>query len=418
MKNLKRKESIIASLDIGSMEVRAVIGQVFESNIDIIGVGRASSNGLRKGIVVNIDDTTKAIHEAIEAAELMAGTDVSTVHLGIAGSHINSFDSRGMVAIQGKEIRSIDIQRVMDASQTISVPSDRNVIHIISKGFKVDDQEGISDPIGMSGVRLESSVHIVTANRTALQNVLKCCQKAGLKVESIALNTLASANFLLNTDEKNLGVGLVDIGEETTNIILYTKGELAFTTVLPIGANSITNDIAIVLKTPLSDAEKLKCQFGCAMPNLIMKGETLDIPGVGDRPKRNIQREHFCEVIEPRVEEIFHLIQNKIQKTSLASQLASGIVLTGGGSQLDGLVEMGEFLFDMPVRKASLQNIGGLKETVSCPSFTMGIGLLLYGLKEREKRRLMSQPPLTQWLKKSAQMLKCFLTRRKHVGNR
>ncbi len=418
MKNLKRKESIIASLDIGSMEVRAVIGQVFESNIDIIGVGRASSHGLRKGIVVNIDDTTKAIHEAIEAAELMAGTDVSTVYVGISGSHINSFDSRGMVAIQGKEIRSIDVQRVIDASQAVSVPSDRNVIHIISKGFKVDDQEGISDPIGMSGVRLESSVHIVTANRTALQNVLKCCQKAGLKVESIALNTLASANFLLSADEQSLGVGLVDIGEETTNIILYTKGELAFTTVLPIGANSITNDIAIVLKTPLTDAEKLKCQFGCAMPNLVMEGETLDISSVGDRPKQDIQRKYLCEIIEPRAEEIFHLIQNKIQKTSLASQLASGIVLTGGGSQLDGLVEMGEFLFDMPVRKGHLQNIGGLKETVSCPSFTMGIGLLLYGLEEREKRRFRSQPSLAQWLKKSAQLLKGFVTRRKHVGNR
>ena len=406
MKNLKRKESIIASLDIGSIEVRAIIAQVFESNIDIIGVGQAPSNGLRKGIVVNIDDTTRAIHEAIESAELMAGTDISTVYVGIAGSHINSFDSRGMVAIQGKEIRPIDVQRVMDASQAVSVPSDRNVIHIISKGFKVDDQEGISDPVGMSGVRLESSVHIVTANRTALQNVLKCCQKAGLKVESLALNTLASANFLLSKDEQNLGVGLIDIGEETTNIIIYSKGELASTTVLPIGSNSITNDIAIVLKTPLAEAEKLKCQFGCAMSNLVMEGEKLDISSVGDRPKQDIQRKYLCEIIEPRVEEIFHLIQNKIQKTSLASQLASGVVLTGGGSQLDGLVEMGEFLFDMPVRRGHLQNIGGLKETVSCPSFTMGIGLLLYGLEEREKRRLRSQPRLTQWFKKISSAFK------------
>ena len=406
MKKFKRKESIIASLDIGNMEVRAVIGQVFESNVDIIGVGRASSNGLRKGIVVNIDDTTKAIHEAIEAAELMAGTNVSTVYVGIAGCHINSFDSRGMVAVQGKEIRPIDIQRVMDASQAVSVPSDRNVIHIVSKGFKVDDQEGISDPIGMSGVRLESSVHIVTANRTALQNVLKCCQKAGLKVESLVLNTLASANFLLSTDEQNLGVGLVDIGGETTNILLYTKGELAFTTVLPIGANSITNDVAIVLKTPPADAEKLKCQFGCAMPNLVMEGEKLDILGVGGRPQQDIQRRYLCEIIEPRVEEMLHFIQNKIQKTGLASQLASGIVLTGGGSQLEGLVEMGEFLFDMPVRKGHLQNIGGLKETVSCPSFTMGIGLLLYGLEEREKRGLRSQSRLTQWLKKISSVVK------------
>ena len=406
MKNLKRKESIIAGLDIGNMEVRAVIGQVFESSIDIIGVGQAHSNGLRKGIVVNIDDTTKAIHEAIEAAELMAGTGVSTVYVGISGSHINSFDSRGMVAIQGKEIRSIDIQRVMDASQAVSVPSDRNVIHIVSKGFKVDDQEGISDPIGMSGIRLESSVHIVTANRTALQNVLKCCQKAGLKVESLASNTLASANFLLTRDEQNLGVGLVDIGGETTNVILYAKGELAFTTVLPIGANSITNDIAIVLKTPPLEAEKLKCQFGCAMPNLVMEGEKLDVMSVGNRPKQSIQRRYLCEIIEPRVEEILHLIQNRIQKTSFAPQLSSGIVLTGGGSQLDGLIEMGEFLLDMPVRKGHLQNIGGLKETVSCPSFTMGIGLLLYGLEERDKRNSKTQPNLTQWLKKISSAFK------------
>ena len=406
MKNLKRKDSIIASLDIGNTEVRAVISQVFESNIDVIGVGRASSSGLRKGIVVNIDDTTRAIHEAIEAAELMAGTDISTIYVGISGSHINSFDSRGMVAIQGKEIRPIDIQRVMDASQAVSVPSDRNVIHIVSKGFKVDDQEGISDPIGMSGIRLESSVHIVTANRTALQNVLKCCQKAGLKVESIASNTLAAANFLLTTDEQNLGVGLVDIGAETTNIIIYNKGELAFTTVLPIGTNSITNDIAIILKTPPSEAERLKCQFGCAMPSLVMEGEKLDILGVANRPKQTIQRQYLCEIIEPRVEEILHLTQNKIQKTGLTAQLASGIVLTGGGSQLDGLVEMGEFLLDMPVRKGHLQNIGGLKETVSCPSFTMGIGLLLYGLEEREKRKSRTQPGLIHWLRKFSSLFK------------
>lgn len=406
MKKLKRKESIIASLDIGSMEVRAVIGQVFESSVDIIGVGRASSNGLRKGIVVNIDMTTKAIHEAIEAAELMAGVSVSSVYVGVAGCHINSFDSRGMVAIQGrnKDIRPVDIQRVMDASQAVSVPSDRNVIHIVSKGFKVDDQEGISDPVGMSGVRLESSVHIVTANCTALQNVLKCCQKAGLKVESIVLNTLAAANFLLSSDEQNLGVGLVDIGGETTNIILYVKGELAYTAVLPIGANAITNDIAVMLKTPPADAEKLKCQFGCAMPNLVMDGEKLDISSVGDRPQEEIQRRYLCEIIEPRVEEILHFIQNKIQKTGLASQLVSGIVLVGGGSQLDGLIEMGEFLFDMPVRKGYLQNIGGLKETVNCPSFTMGIGLILYGLEERQKRNSRSQP--AQWLEKVKSVIK------------
>ncbi len=406
MKQLKRKESIIASLDVGNVEVRVVIGQVYESSIDIIGVGRAATSGLRKGIVVNIDATTKAIHEAVEAAESMAGVSISTVYVGISGCHINSFDSKGMIAIQGKEIRPIDIQRVMDASQAVSVPSDRNVIHIVSKGFKVDDQEGISDPIGMSGVRLESSVHIVTANRTALQNVLKCCQKTGLKVESLVLNTLASAHFLLSADEQKLGVGLVDIGSETTNIIIYTKGELVYTAVLPIGASSITNDIAIVLRTSPHAAENLKCQFGCAMPHLVMEDEKLDVISVGNHKSEDIKRKYLCEIIESRVEEIFHFIQNNIQKTGFANQMASGIVLVGGGSQLEGLVEMGEFLFDMPVRRGQIQNVGGLTKTVSSPSFMMGIGLLLYGLKEIQKRGRVSQS--TQWFEKIKSAFKLF----------
>ena len=400
MKKLKSKDSIVASLDIGSGEVRAVIGQVFESRVDVIGVGCCASTGLRKGIVVNIDATTKAIHEAVEMAEVMAGVHISEICVGIAGNHIHSFDSRGMVAVQGKDIRQTDIKRVIDASQAVSVPPDRNVIHIVSKDFKVDDQEGISDPIGMSGVRLESSVHIVTANRTALQNVLKCCQKTGLKVESLVLNTLASSEFLLNTDERKLGVALVDIGSETTTLIIYVKGELAYTTVLPIGANAITSDLSIVLRTSLADAEKLKVQYGCAMANLVMEGEKLDVAGIRHQEQEGIQRRYLCEIIEPRMEEIFHFVQNKIQKSGLASQLVSGIVLVGGGSQLDGIVELGEFLFDRPVRKGQLKDVGGLTETVSSPSFMMGIGLLLHTLKERNKKGYGRQSYPLKWLER------------------
>lgn len=400
MKKLKSKESIIASLDIGSVEVRAVIAQVFESNLDVVGVGCSPSPGLRKGIVVNIDATTKAIHEAIEAAEEMAGLHVSKVHVGIAGSHIDAFNSRGMVAVQGKDIRPVDIQRVMDASQAVSVPPDRNVIHIVSKDFKVDDQEGISDPIGMSGVRLESSVHIVTANRTALQNVLKCCQKAGLKVGTLVLNTLASADFLLNPDEKKLGAALVDIGSETTSIVVYVKGELAYTEILPIGANAITDDLSIVLRIPPVDAEQIKCRYGCAMPNLVMEDETIAITRVGQTQQENIQRRYLCEIIEPRMEEILHFVQNRIQKSGFASGLVSGVVFVGGGGQLDGLVEMGEFLFDMPVRRGKLQNVGGLTDIVGSPSFMMGIGLLLYGLRERQKKGYKSSSHPMRWLEK------------------
>jgi cell division protein FtsA len=385
MKKTEKGEPIIAGLDIGSTKVCVMVARLTETGTEIIGVGMAPSHGLRKGVVVNIDSTTESIVKAIEEAELMAGVEIKDVWVGVAGSHIRSFDSRGMVAIKNREVQEADVKRVIDAAQAVAVPSDRDVIHVIPREFRIDDQEGISDPIGMSGVRLESSVHIVTAGRTALQNLMKCTQRAGLKIKGLALEQLASSLAVLSQDEKDLGVALVDIGGGTSDVIVYLHGSVAYTSVLPLGGSHVTNDVAVGLRTPHANAEDLKRRFGCAMSSLVSGSESIEVPGVGGREPRTVLRQYLCEVIEPRAEEILTFINNELHRSGLSDYLGSGVVLTGGGSQLDGLVEMGEFLLDMPVRKGSPNGFGGLTDIVSSPQFATALGLIRFGASKTPK---------------------------------
>lgn len=378
------KDQIIAGLDIGTSKVCVVIGVITPTSVDIVGVGVAPNQGMRQGVVANIEVTTEAVKKAREEAELMAGYNVDKVWVGVAGPHIRSFDSKGMVAIKNREVSHQDIARVIEAAKVVAVPGDREVIHVIPRDFTVDEQGGICDPVGMSGVRLESSVLIVTGGHTALQNAVKCAQMAGLEVSGLVLQPLASSMAVLSEDEKNLGVAVVDIGGGTTEAIIYLQGSVSFTSTLLLGGHHFTHDVAVGLRTPQSNAEKLKGKFGCALSTLVNEQETIEVEGVGGRKTRTIYRKHLCDIIEPRAEETLNLIHNELQKSGLIHQLGSGVVLTGGGSELDGLVEMAEFIFDIPVRRGTPQGIGGLTDIVKVPSFSTSVGLILYGLEKKK----------------------------------
>lgn len=382
MANRKAQESqsrIFAGLDIGSSKVCFIIGQEkVDGQIDIIGLGQSSNSGIRKGVVVNIEATTQAILSAKEEAELMAGYQIESIYLSVGGAHIESFDSKGMVAITNEEVSVEDIERVIMAAKAVAVPSEREVLHIIPKDFKIDDQEGISDPIGMSGVRLEASVHIITGGHTAIQNALKCAEKADLKVNSLVLEQLASSLAVMSEDEKSLGVAIVDIGAGTSDIIMYAQGSLAYTHSLPIGGKHITGDIAVGMRTTQNAAEVIKKKYGCALSSLVSNTESIEVPTVNGGSGRSILRRHLCEVIEPRAEEILNFILNEIQASNSSDLLGAGIIFTGGTAQLDGFIEMAEFLFDMPVRKGVGQNMGGLKDIVKTPNFATAVGLLKF----------------------------------------
>ncbi len=378
-----KSEQVVAGLDIGSSKVVFLIGiPNHHGSVDVIGIGSVPSPGLRHGVLINIEMTIEAIRKAKEEAELMAGHKVDDVWLGVGGTHIKSFDSKGMVAIRNKEVATDDIQRVIEAAKAVAVPADREVLHVLPREFKVDEQEGIYDPIGMSGVRLEALVHIVTGANTALQNTIKCTHKAGLKVKGIVLQSLASSLAVLSEDEKKLGVAFVDMGAGTTDIISYINGSVAYTSVLPIGGAYFTHDIAVGLRTPQDHAEDIKRKYGSALLNLINEEETIEVKSVGGRESRMVLRKNLCEVIEPRAEETLNLIKSEIIKSGLQSQLGSGMVLTGGASQLDGLVEMGEFIFDIPVRRGIPSRVGGLADVVKSPSLSTAVGLLVYAIKE------------------------------------
>lgn len=386
MANRKAQDSqnrIFAGLDIGSSKVCFIIGQEKPSGIiDVIGLGQAPNSGIRKGVVVNIEATTKAILTAKEEAELMAGYQVDSIFMSVGGAHIESFDSKGMVAVTGEEVTPQDIERVIMAAKAVAVPSEREVLHIIPKDFKIDDQEGISDPVGMSGVRLEASVHIVTGGTTAIQNALKCAEKAKLKVKSLVLEQLASSLAVMNEDEKSLGVAVVDIGAGTSDLILYAQGNVSYTHSIPVGGKHITGDIAVGMRTTQSAAEIIKKKYACALSSLVSSTESIDVPTVNGGSGRSILRRHLCEVVEPRAEEILNFILNDIQASQVADLLGAGVIFTGGTSQLDGFIEMAEFLFDMPVRKGVALEIGGLKDIVKAPNFTTAVGLLKYAQKE------------------------------------
>lgn len=386
---MAKKENIIVGLDVGTTKICAVVGEVVEGNkIDIIGIGTSPSKGLRKGVVTNIESTVESIKKAVEEAELMAGVEINSVYAGIAGGHIKSFNSRGVIAIKNKEVTHADINRVIDAARAVAIPLDREVLHVIPQEFIIDEQDGIKEPLGMSGVRLEAEVHIVTGAVTSAQNIIKSVNRAGLHVIDIILQPLASSEAVLTSDEKELGVAVVDIGGGTTDIATFVNGSLWHTAVLGIGGNHLTNDVAVGLRTPASEAEKIKVKYGCALTSIVKEDETIEVPSVGGRPPRVVSRQVLSEIIEPRAEEIFSLVQRELKKTGYEDLVASGAVITGGAAIMEGMTEVAERIMDMPVRRGMPSNIGGLVDMVSNPMFATGVGLILYAVKDHEKKEV------------------------------
>jgi cell division protein FtsA len=406
--NLKSgRHALMAGLDIGSTKVSVVIGTptlITHSNgsqeimLDIVGLGQATNTGIRQGVVVNVEATIEAITKAREEAELMSGYKIDEVYVGVGGNHVKSFDSRGMIAIRNKEVKQDDIDRVIEAAKAVAVPADREVLHVLPREFKIDEQAGIFDPIGMSGVRLEANVHIVTAGQTALQNILKCAEKSGLRVKGLVLQQLASALAVLSEDEKKLGAAVVDMGGGTCDIVVYVAGSVAFTATVPVGGQHFTQDIAMGLRTPQTSAETVKKKYGCAIADLVDSNETIEVDGVGGRKPRALLRHDLCEVIEPRAEETMALIWQEIRKSGLSAQIGSGLVLTGGACQMEGLLEMGEFISDIPVRRGSSVHVGGLTDIVRGPDCSTAVGLMVYGfdqLSAKDKERMASAASAT-----------------------
>lgn len=381
-----KRDELIVGLDIGTTKIAAIVGEVTEEGIDIIGVGTHPSRGLRKGVVTHIDNTVASIKRAVEEAELMAGCEISSVYAGIAGGHIQGFNSHGMVAVKDGEVRATDIGRVIDAAKALAIPGDKEIIHVLPQDFVVDGQDGIKEPLGMSGVRLETRVHIVTAAVTSAQNVIKCCQRCGLHVSELVLQPLASAEAVLHEDERELGVALIDIGGGTTDITIFVDGSIVHSSVIAAGGNHISNDIAVGLRTPSIEAERLKQRWGCALTAMVDPEEEIEVPSVGGRSARRIERRLLCEIIEPRVEEIFMLAHRAIANSGYGDLLASGAVITGGATILEGMPEMAEQVLEMPVRRGSPRNIGGLVDVVKNPKFATGVGLVLHGAKQGESR--------------------------------
>ncbi len=382
-------EELIVGLDIGTSKICAVVGEPRPDGIvDIIGMGSHPSIGLRKGMVINIENTVNSIKEAIEEAETMAGCEISSVYAGIAGGHIKGFNSHGIIALKKREVGKTDIERVIDAARAVAIPMDREVIHTLPQEFIVDDQTGISDPTGMSGVRLEVKIHIVTGSVTSAQNIIKCANRAGLDVYDIVLESLASSEAALTDEERNLGVALIDFGGGTTDLAIFSQGSIKHTFVLTLGGDNLTNDIAIGIRTPFNEAEKIKMKYGCGLTSLIGKNETIEVPSVGDRTPKAVSRQLLGEILEPRVEEIFSLICQEMARSGYDDLVTSGVVVTGGSSILPGVPEIVEQVFNMPARIGYPANIGGLKEIVNSPMYATAVGLVLYGAnsQQREKR--------------------------------
>jgi len=386
-------EKLIVGLDIGTSKVLAIVGELTPTGeVEIIGVGHHPSRGMKKGVVVNIESTVQSIQRAVEEAELMAGCQIHSVYAGIAGSHISSFNSHGIVAIKDKEVGPGDVERVIEAARALAIPADQKVLHILPQEFIIDKQEGIREPIGMSGVRLEAKVHIVTGAVSAAQNIIKCVRRCGLEVDDIILEQLASSISTLTEDEKELGVCLVDIGGGTTDISVFTEGAIRHTAVIPIAGDQVTNDIAVALRTPTQYAEDIKKKYGCALTQLAHRDETIEVPSVGDRPPRKLSRQTLAEVIEPRIEELYSLIQAELRRSGFEDVVGSGLVLTGGSAKMEGVVDLAEEVFHMPVRLGVPQYVGGLKGVVQNPIFSTGVGLVLYGARCREGKQYVQNP--------------------------
>jgi len=379
------RENIIVGLDIGTTKVCAIVGKQVNGSVDIQGIGLSPSYGLRKGVVVNIDNTVESIKKAVEDASRMAGVEINSVFAGIGGGHIKSLNSHGVIAVSrsDREITQEDVDRVVDAAKAISVPLDREVIHVIPQEFIIDNQDGIREPVGMSGVRLEVEVHIVTAAVTSAQNIYKSVQRAGVYVEDIVLQPLAASEAILNRDEKELGVAMVDIGGGTTDIVIFCEGGVRHTSVLAIGGNQVTTDIAIGLRTPNAEAEDLKKKYGCAMVDLAAEGEEIKVPGVGGRPDKSVPRRALAEIIQPRIEEIFTLVGQEIRANGYEDNIASGLAVTGGTALLPGIADVAEKILELPVRIGKPQGISGLVDVVNSPLYAAGVGLVLYGAKSR-----------------------------------
>jgi len=381
----KSDRNMIVGLDIGTSKVVAIVGEVnAEGEIEIVGLGSHPSRGLKKGVVVNIESTVQSIRRAVEEAELMAGCQIQSVYAGIAGSHIRSLNSHGIVAIREREVSTGDLDRVIDAARAVAIPADQRILHILPQEFIIDDQEGIREPIGMSGVRLEAKVHLVTGAVGAAQNIIKCVRRCGLEVDDIILEQLASSYAVLTEDEKELGVCLVDMGGGTTDIAIFCDGAIRHTAVIPIAGDQVTNDIAVALRTPTQYANDIKIRFACALRQLANPEETIEVPSVGDRPPRKLSRQTLAEVVEPRYEELLSLVQSELRKSGFEEMIAAGIVLTGGSSKMDGVVELAEEVFHMPVRLGLPQYVSGLSDVVRNPIHSTGVGLLLFGNQHRD----------------------------------
>ena len=379
--------NMIVGLDIGTSKVVAIVGEVDADGVlNIVGIGRHKSRGLKKGTVVNIESTVQSIQRAIEEAELMAGCQIHSVYAGIAGKHIRSMNSHGIVAIRDKEVYAADIERVIDAAQAVAIPADQKVLHILPQEYIIDSQEGVKEPLGMSGVRLEAKVHLVTCATNAAQNIEKCIRRCGLETEEIILEQLASSYSVLTEDEKELGVCLIDIGGGTTDIAIFTEGAIRHTGVIPIAGDQVTNDIAMALRTPTENAEELKIKYACALSQLASPDEMIKVPSVGDRPPRELSRRALADVVEPRYDELFHLIQAELRHSGFEDVLAAGLLFTGGTSKMEGVAELAEEIFHMPVRIGMPFAVNGLVDIVRNPTYSTGVGLLLYGMKQHQEK--------------------------------
>ncbi len=377
---------MIVGLDIGTSKVVAIVGEIGpQGDIEVVGIGSHPSKGLKKGVVVNIESTVQSIQRAVEEAELMAGCQIHSVYVGIAGSHIRSLNSHGIVAIKDKEVYREDLERVIDAAQAVAIPADQKVLHILPQEYVIDNQEGIKEPLGMSGVRLEAKVHLVTCAVNAAQNIEKCIRRCGLEVEEIILEQLASSYSVLTEDERELGVCLVDIGGGTTDIAIFTEGSIRHTGVIPIAGDQVTNDIAMALRTPTQHAEEIKIKYACALTQLAGADETIKVPSVGERPPRDLSRQSLAEVVEPRYDELFTLVQAELRRSGFEDMIPAGIVLTGGTSKMEGVVELAEEIFHMPVRVGYPQAVQGLNDIVRNPIYSTSVGLLQYGVDHQEE---------------------------------
>jgi cell division protein FtsA len=380
----KEDKKLIVGLDIGTSKVVVIVGEVgLEGGIEVSGMGTHPSRGLKKGVVVNIESTVQSIQHAVDEAEQMAGCRIHSVYTGISGSHIRSLNSHGVTAIKDQEVTPADVERVMEAARVVAIPADQKILHILPQEFIVDSQEGIQDPIGMSGVRLEARVHIVTGAVSAAQNIIKCVQRCGLEVDDIILQQLASSRAVLTRDEKELGVCLLDLGGGTTDLAVFTDGAISHTAVIPIAGDQVTNDIAVAFRTPTQSAEQIKIQHACCLKQLARPDQRIDVTSVGDRAARSLSRHTLAEVVEPRYEEFFELAREELQRSGFENLIAAGVVLTGGSSRMEGVAELAEEVFHMPVRLGLPQDVTGLEDVVCNPVYSTAVGLLLFGHENR-----------------------------------